>query len=229
MRFASLVVAVAALLAAAGCGGSGGPSATAIVQRAAAETAKQKSFHVVVGVNGAALTSKSGLTLTFADGDVLVPGKMKARVGGSFLGIPLRSELVVIGDRHFLRNPITRRWEPVAIALGPATFFDPKHGVLPVIRDAHDLKLTGSESVGGVDCRRLTGKVPARAIAPLVAAKSASQELVPIELWIGKRDALLYRVQVDGPLSDGDAPDAKRTVELSQFGERVTITAPPGT
>ena len=228
MRISCVLVALT-LLGAAGCGGSSGPSAGEIVSRSADATAKQKSFHVVVGVDGAALTSKSGLTLTFADGDVLVPGKMRARVGGAFLGIPLRSELVVIGDRHFLKNPITGRWQRVAIALSPATFFDPKRGVLPVIRAAQDLKVVGSESVNGVDCRHLTGKVPADAIGPLVAAQTTSRKLVPIELWVGKRDSLLYRVRVDGPLAAGDAKDATRTVELSRFGEHVTIAAPAGT
>jgi len=229
MKIPALAVAAAIVVLAAACGGSNGPSATSIVSRSAAATAKQKSFHVVVGVDGAALASKSGLTLTFADGDVVVPGKMRARVGGSFLGIPLRSELVVVGANHWLRNPLSGSWQNVSIGLGPATFFDPKTGVLPVIRAAHDLKVAGSEQVGTVDCHRLTGKVPAGKIAPLVGAKAATNALVPIELWIGKRDSLLYRVRVDGPLAAGDAKNATRTVELSNFGEHVTIAAPPGT
>jgi hypothetical protein len=230
MKISALVaVAAAVVLVFAGCGGSSAPSASSIVSRSAAETAKQKSFHVVVGIDGAAATSKTGLTLTFADGDVLVPGKMSARVGGSFLGIPLRSQLVVVGANHWLRNPLSGSWQKVSIGLGPETFFNSKTGVLPVIRAAHDLKVAGSEQVGAVDTYRLTGKVPAGKIAPLVGAKAATNDLVPIELWIGKRDSLLYRVRVDGPLAAGDAKDATRTVELSNFGEHVAISAPPGT
>ena len=49
---------------------------------------------------------------------------------------------------------------------------------------------------------------------------------MPVELWIGKEDSLIRRIEVDGPVEEDDPDDAKRTVDLSDFGKSVTIERP---
>ena len=61
--------------------------------------------------------------------------------------------------------------------------------------------------------------------APLISAEASDQEL-PIELWVGKDDSLLRRFRVLGPVSPGESNSAKRTIELSDYCEPVDI-APP--
>lgn len=218
------------VLSAAACGGGGsgggggGLSASEIVSRSAVATAKQTSFHLVVSMQQVA-TSKTGMTLTFVDGDLVVPSRLRANVGGTFQGVPLKSELVVIGGAHYLKDPFSGTWQRVSLGTSPVAFFDPAKGVLAVIKGARGLALNGSERVGGVDCDRVTGKVRTSALRPLLG-NPGSSKLVPVELWIGHDDSLLRRIRLSGVVVPGDGAGAVRTVELSNYGEHVSIVAP---
>lgn len=225
-RYSAVLATVALLLAlaAAGCGKGGGPSAAEIVSQSAATTSAVKTFHLLVSFENVP-TPSSGLGLTIVDGDVAVPDKLEARVGGTFHGVPLTSELIVIGQQHFLKDPFSGKWTKVAVAMTPVAFFDPTKGVLAVIKSARDIRDDGSEDVGGVACHRLKANVPASALTPLLG-NTASAKLLAVELWIGKSDKLLRRVRLSGPIAAGEASSTQRTVELSAFDEPVQITAP---
>lgn len=216
---------LAALLALAGCGGKAGLPASRIVTQTAAKTAAVKSFHLLVDIEHVPAPA-TGISVTFLDGDVLVPARLHARVGGSFQGVPLSSELIVIGSRHYLKNPLTGRWQVVSVSMSPVSFFDPVKGVLAVVRGARDVADDGSEKIGGAACYRLTARVRPSAVAPLLG-KVEGAKLLPITLWVGKRDLLLRRIRLSGPIAAGEGANAERTVELSAFGEQVRITAPP--
>jgi lipoprotein LprG len=221
-RCGAILLALIAL--AAGCGGSSGPPPEELVADSAEATAAVKSFHVLVDIQNVS-AGGSGLSLTFLDGDVVVPDRMKARVSGKFLGLPVSSELVVVDDQYFLKVPFTGSWRTIEVDTVPVAFFDPATGVLAVINDASDLTHEGSEDVGGVDCYRLTGTIRASALEPLLP-EAEGDGVVPIELWIGKDDLLLRRMRLSGPVSPSEADDAVRTIELSAFDEPVTVTAP---
>jgi hypothetical protein len=221
----ALVVAASLLLVplAAGCGSSG-PSAQQIVADSVTKTAEVKTFHLVIDVENVPAPS-TGLGLTFVDGDVIVPDRLQGRVGGTFLGVSLSSELIVVGDTYYLKIPFTNRWRTIDVATLPSAFFDPAKGLLALIAHASDVTRDGSEDVGGVPCYRLKGKVSAEALKPLLNTAEGTQ-LVPIELWIGKDDKLLRRLSLNGPISPDEGEDAVRTVELSAFDEPVQISAP---
>jgi lipoprotein LprG len=208
----------------AGCGGSSGPSAEELVSESAAKTAAVKTFHLVVDIENVP-TPSSGLGLTFVDGDVIVPDKLRGKVGGTFLGLSLSSELVVVGDQYFLKIPFSGRWQKIDVGTLPSAFFDPEQGILAVIEGANDLKRDGSEDVGGVPCYRLTGTVRADSLTPLLNTAEGEQE-VTMEVWIGEDDMLIRRVRLSGPISSDEGDDAVRTVELSAFDEPVEISAP---
>jgi LppX_LprAFG lipoprotein len=222
-------VATAALgivmLALGGCGGGGDRSASEILSRTAVETAKQKSFHVVIAMDHVA-TSPTGLTLTFVDGELLVPSRLRARVAGTFRGVPLTSELVSIGRSQYLRDPFSGKWQRVSLRTSPIAFFDPAKGVLAVVKSAQDVERNGSEKVDDVDTYRLKAKVRASALTPLLGNPSSGR-LLPVELWIGKSDSLLRRIRLAGAVAPGESGNALRTVAVSRFGEHVTIVPPP--
>ena len=223
-RIQVAAIAVFLFLLAAGCGGSSGPSASELVTESVSKTAAVKTFHLVIDVEHVPAPS-SGLGLTFVDGDVVVPDRLRGRVGGTFLGVPLSSELVVVGDQYFLKIPFTGKWRKIDVSTLPSAFFDPEQGLLAVIASATDLRRDGSEDVGGVPSYRLKGKVQADSLKPLLNGAEGTQ-LLPIELWIGKDDMLLRRLRLSGPVSPDEGEDATRTVELSAFDEPVQITAP---
>jgi len=222
-----LVLALAAPLAA--CGGDSepkGPAPESIVRRATAKTAAQKSFHFKLNVENPPASS-DGLSLTFADGDLVVPDRLKAKVAGTFNGIPLSSQVVFAGPRQFLRNPITGTWQSFTTKTSPIAFFAPAKGVLAAIRGIHDLSLDGTRTVGGVETYHLTGKVAARDLTGFLGNPPSDRQ-VDAELDVGKDDHLLRRLRLVGPIADGEPDDVARTVDVSNYGEHVTIEAPAG-
>jgi lipoprotein LprG len=208
----------------AGCGGSSGPSAEELVTESVATTSKVKTFHMVIDISHVP-TPGSGLGITFVDGDVVVPDRLSGKVGGTFLGLSLSSDLVVVEDTYYLKIPFTGKWRTIDVDTLPSAFFDPAKGLLALISNTQELSRDGSEDVGGVDCYRLTGKLPADALKPLLNT-AEGDALVPVELWIGKDDRLLRRLALNGPISPEEDADAVRTVELSAFDEPVTIEPP---
>jgi LppX/LprAFG-like lipoprotein len=223
----SLAKAIAALLAVplvAGCGGgknAPAPPTRVIVARTIRSTAALRSFRFVLKVEHAR-SGAPGLTLTFAQGELLVPDRLRARINGTFSRTPIQSEIIIIGNRSFLQDPLTKRWRPFAAAPNPGVLIK---GVPTVIRRARALKNTGSERVGGVDTHRLSGEVPAAVVAPLVGVK-ANGKLVPFTLWTGKKDFRLRRVRLEAPVGQGEPDDIVRTVDISDFNQKVMIAAP---
>jgi len=217
------------VLALAGCGGNGepkGPAPQTIVNRATAETAAQKSFHFKLNVENPPASS-SGLSLTFADGDLRVPDRLKAKVSGTFAGIPLSSQVVFAGERQFLENPITGNWQSFSTKTSPIAFFSPAKGVLAAIRGIHDPKLYGTGEIGGVETYHLTGKVKARDLTGFLGNPPSDRE-VDAELDVGKDDYLLRRLRLIGPIAEGEPDEVVRTVDVSRYGQHVAIEAPAG-
>jgi lipoprotein LprG len=222
LRPARILAAVVLVALAAGCGGSG-QSAEDLVAETVEATGAVESFHLVIDVENVE-TSDSGLSLTFVDGDVVVPDRLKGRVGGTFLGLSISTDLIVIGDDYYLKMPFGG-WREIDVDTLPATFFDPEQGILAVIQGASDLLLAGREEVGGVECELVTGKVLTDVVKTLLNTAYGTRTL-ELELAIGKDDKLLRRVRLIGPISPSEDGDAVRTVDLSQFDEPVQIEAP---
>lgn len=224
----NLAGALLCALLLAGCGGDGGgdePAADEIVAAAAAKTAEVKSFRFTLDVENVP-PSSTGLSLTSADGEVIVPDRLRARASATLSRIAIETELVIVGDDDYFVDPLTRQWRRLEIGTSPVAFFDPARGVLSVIEGAVELEAAGSETVGGVESHRVTGQVKARDAARLLAVSSTSERLVDLELWIGKDDLTLRRIRVRGPVGAGEPAAAGRTVELSDFDRTFEIEAP---
>jgi LppX_LprAFG lipoprotein len=221
---------IAALLCAflfAGCGGgsSDDPDASEIVAAATEQTAAAESFRFSLEVENVP-PADSGLSLTSADGEVVVPDRLRAEASGTFSRIPIETELVLVGDDDYFLDPLTRQWRRLDVGTSPVELFDPAKGVLGVIENAQDVEYAGEESVRGVPTHHLTGTIEASDAAPLLAVSNATDELVDVELWIGKDDSLLRRIVVRGPVGAGEPDEAARTVELDDFGQEFAIEAP---
>jgi hypothetical protein len=211
-------------LVVAGCGGgkeAPAPPPRVIVGRDVERTAALSSLHFVFKVEHAP-SGGPGLTLTFAEGDLRVPDRLRARINGTFARTPIQSEIIIIGGRSFLQDPLTKQWRPFAAAPNPGVLVK---AVPAVIRSARGLKNTGSEKVGGVECYRLSGVVRSDVVAPLVGV-TASGRAVPFTIWVGKQDFRLRRVRLEGPVGENEPDDIVRSMEMSKFDEDVTITPP---
>ena len=221
-----LLIAVVAFLLLAACGGEEGQelSVEEIVTQTTEKTSALKGFHFIFSAENAP-TAGEGLSLTFAEGDLVVPDRLRADIAGSLSGVSLTSELVIVGEEDFLKDPFRDEWRSFEIGTSPVAFFDPAKGVLAIIEGAKELEQAGSEEVGGADSYHLKGKVASRAITPILG-NPPTERPVEVELWIGKEDFLLRRIRLRGPVLEGDPEDVVRTVELSKFDETVEIEPP---
>ena len=222
-----LLCAIVLVLLGAACGGGGNepePSAAKIVTGAAAATGAEKRFHFVFDEESGP-RSTTGVHLVFAEGDIAVPDRVKADVSGTFQGLPLRTQLVGVGRKTYLKNPLTGKWQEVSVGTNPVSFFDPAKGVLAVIKGATQLELIGSEEVGGADAYHLQGKTTVGSITPLLG-NPPGERLVDVELWVDKATDRLVRLRLSGKVHSDDPVEAVRTVELSRFGVVVPIVPP---
>jgi hypothetical protein len=221
------LVLLLVVVAVGGCGGdsaSTDPSPESIVERTTTETGARKSFHFTLEVENPG-PSGSGLSLTFADGDIVVPDRLQAKIAGTFNGIPITTQIVFAGPRQYLLNPLSKSWQSFDTSTSPIAFFSPAKGVLAALKGATGLELDGTRSVGGVDSYHLTGKIEARDVASFLGNEPSDLE-ADAEIDVGKDDGLLRRLTLSGPIAADEPDDAKRTVTLSKYDEQVTIEAP---
>jgi hypothetical protein len=224
------LVLVLALLA-AGCGGGEGdegPTAAELVSQAAEAFEETQSFHIVYDLANAP-SGGSGLRLTHAEGDVAVSDGVQEgielQVAGTFSGIPLESQLVIVEADGFLKDPLTGAWRELDVTQVPGAFFDLLEGVPSVLRSIREVERAGEEQADGVDTYRLRGKITAERLAAFLG-NTPSDELVPVELWVGQEDSLIRRIQVTGPVEADEPENVARTVDLSAFGKSVRIERP---
>jgi len=212
----------------AGCGGGGEKeqelSVEEIVPKTRETTSALRSFHFVFNAENAPAAA-AGLSLTFAEGDLVVPDRLRADIAGGLSGVQLTSELVIVGEEDFLKDPFRGDWRSFEVGTSPVDFFDPAQGVLAIIEEAQELEQVGFEEVAGADSFHLRGKVTASAITPILG-NPPSEKLVAVDLWIGREDFLLRRIRLEGSVYEEDPDDVVRTVELSAFDEPVTIERP---
>ena len=219
---------VLAAVAAAGCGGgkkeeSNAPPPRTIVSRSVERTSALKSFHFMLKVENAP-SGAPGLTITFAEGDLQVPGRLRARVNGTFARAPVQTQIVAVGNKTVLQDPLSKKWRPFATGSNPAVLVK---DVPKVVQQATGLANAGSEKVGGDDTYKVTGKIKAAVVAPILAVQPSSK-LVPFTIWVGKKDYYLRRARLEGPVAQNEPDNITRTIELSKFNESLNITLPPG-
>jgi lipoprotein LprG len=218
-----LALLLAAALCAGGCGGGGDEpelSAQEVVARAVEATGAEKSFHFLLEVENPP-RSLTGLNLTFADGEVSVPERLRANVAGTFAGISLESELISIGEVQYLKEPFSGRWREVDIGTNPIDFFDLDSGVLAVLEQARDIELDEDG-----DAFVITGGVEGSRVSSFLGTDEDSDLDVDVEVRVGKDDFLLRELRLIGPVEEGEPEDVVRVVTLSQYGVDVTIEPP---
>lgn len=225
-RLGAVLLALVALVTGAGCGGDDeSASAAELVRQSADSTGEVQSFHFALDVQNVP-PGGAGLQLTGAEGDVAVPDRASADVTGTFSGVPISTQVIAVGDDVWLK--LFGKWQKVDVSTTPAVLLSPSKGVLAAMSAVTEAVDEGTEDLDGTTVVRVSGTAPAGAVAPLVAVSPADPDLqVPVTLWIGEDDRILRRIDVRGPIAQGEADDAVRTVDLSRFDEPVTVE-PPG-
>jgi hypothetical protein len=230
-----LAWAFAVLFMVAACGGDNDsdapaaatPNAARLLEESAAAARNVRSFHFrFTHRNGTtSLPLDFDLNLEMAEGDVSIPGRLKAglraKAGGA---ISVSVDVIAIDNQTWITNPFTRNWQRLSGAslrdfADPATLLN---SILPAVKDA---KIVAENEVDGVRTHQIEGRIDSGELEDALGVAEAGND-VKVEVWIGIEDSLLRRLRIIGPLSEDDDDDIERQVEFSRFGEPVNITPP---
>jgi hypothetical protein len=252
LRPALIPAATMLALAAAGCGGGGGSrsgattaaggSATAAVRKAVQRTAAAGSEHVVLGAHVGASGQQVSLT---GNGDFdshAHRGTVHATVslGGSSFPV----DEVLDGGTAYVSSsffssflPKGKKWLKIDLSSAGGTFgaganaltapADPTV-MLGWLKALADVQETGSATIDGTQTTEYRGRIdPAKLpAAAATGARNSHARFGPVQIWIG--DGYVRQLRASTTASTGGQQAATVvTLTLSQFGEKVSVTAPP--
>jgi hypothetical protein len=184
------------------------------------------SFHVMMRVRNQGHAASNQIQITSADGDVVMPDRVKAQATVILDGQAVTVDLVSIGKQQFITDPITGQWRAIKGVIDPRTFTNPDTGLISLASRLQQLSEPNSDQVNGVACWRVNGLLDAKYLAFFTGGGVPAGTLLHTSVWIGQSDTLPYRLDVTGIAAKGDTPQTTRTFLLSKYNENVTISAP---
>ncbi|HUP26840.1 MAG TPA: LppX_LprAFG lipoprotein [Chloroflexia bacterium] len=218
------LAAVLLVMVAGGCGGPDKQPPDKVIEKAVPAIKAATTFHFSLETAKLA-KPPSGLFITKAEGDVAKPDKLSGDLSALYSGLPINVKVVVDGKSQYMTDPASGKWGAMPPAFNVAQFFDPSKGVSDILANIKGLSDDGTEAVGGADSYRLKGMVPASALKSLSSEVTAQGDLATT-VWIGAGDFLLRRVQLQGPIINGEPADIVRTITLSDYNKAIKIETP---
>lgn len=232
-----LLLALLALLVAA-CGGKHSSTQTQVTA-SPTPTPKQRlntaadrmqalpSFHFLLTHENGASTIALGLQMTRAEGDFQQPDRFRANVNANFQSIPVAVKVINVGANTWITNPLQSgdHYQPLPNGTQATAILDPQTGILHAARDVQNPMLAGSEKINGADTMIVQGTVDAADLTSLATDAQAGHQ-VTARVWIGRDDSLVYKVRLEGPLSDSEPKNIVRQIETSHFNEKIDIEPP---
>ena len=223
------LLALGALLlpAAAGCSGGGSSeSAPDLLAHAKHTLDDAKSVHFALSSKGAPAT---GTELVGGDGDVARPASFQGTLKVLASGAPVDLAVVSVGGTVWAQLPFTSSFseiDPAKFGFGdPGALLDPGTGISQLLSQAESAKVGKESRVGGDVVREVTADLPGDLVGKLLTSADPSKP-VSARFSIATDSGQLRRAELTGPFFTAEE-DATYTVELSDFGAHVQITAPP--
>ncbi len=223
----ALLGLLALLVILAGCGGGSSsniPDAKTLIKQAQAAIQKVSSYHfnLVVDNPGTSAT----LVIKTADGDIVVPDRLKANANVLILGNVVQVQLITVGSNQYVTDPITNQWQRTTGLLDPRTLSDSKTGVAAILGNIQNPTTPVDANVDGTSCWSIDGTLDAKYLAAITGGGAPAGSIVKVTTCIGKSDSLPYLIKMSGVAAAGDTSKTVRTFKLSKFNESLTITAP---
>ena len=233
MRTRVVLLLCAALVAVASCtSGSGDTAATSTAQGAQQLLRKSAASMRAVTSVQFTLTVTGDLTaipVHNATGTLTKAGNAKGNARITELGQLVQVDFVLIGDTFYLKGP-TGGYQKLSASLAkslfdPTAILDPNRGVAHVLASVRNAQPGGGETVDGVATTKITGTVGKQIASDLVPGIGAD---VDTTLWLANdATALPVKAQFVVPTTEGNSGGSV-VVDLSNYSQPVTITAPAG-
>ena len=184
------------------------------------------SFHVDLQVQNPGPATANQIQIHSADGDVLMPDKVKAQASVVLSGQAVTVNLISAGNNEYITDPITGQWRVIKGILDPRTLTNPNTGLISLISKIQHVSSPVSDIVNNVPCWRVTGQLDAKDIAFFTGGGVPAGTMLQTNACIGKLDSLLYQVTVTGEAAVGDTAQTAYDFALSQYNEKISINAP---
>jgi lipoprotein LprG len=224
---ALLALAVLAGPVLVGCSGdSSSESAPDLLAKAKTTLDAADSAHFVLDSNGAPNT---GTVLVGGEGDIARPASFDGTLKVHALGSALDLKVISVDGTVYAQLPFTTSYsavDPAQFGFGdPGALLDPDTGISQLLAKAESAKLGEEKRVGGEVVREVTAKLPGDLVEQILTSKDPSTP-VHARFAIASRTGELRRAELTGPFYE-TGKDATFTLELTDFGADVHITAPP--
>jgi lipoprotein LprG len=221
---AGLVIAVPVV---AGCGGDEPEeSADQLLARAATTLDEASSLHFVLTSEGAPTT---GTALVGGEGDVARPASFQGTLQVLAAGSALDLAVVSVDGTVHAQLPFTTGYtvvDPAQFGFGdPGALLDPDTGISQLLDQAESAELGEERRVDGEVVREVTAELPGDLVEQVLTSEDPSQP-VQARFSVVIDSGELRRAELTGPFYTA-GQDATFTIELSDFGADVEITAPP--
>jgi lipoprotein LprG len=220
------LLAAGVLLAVAACGG-GEPAESAgeLLERARTTLDQTQSRHFVLTSEGAPAT---GSHLAGGEGDIARPASFDGTLQVLANGSALDLAVVSVDGTVYAQLPFTSGFsviDPAEFGFGdPGALLDPDTGISQLLAGADDAELGEERRVDGEVVREVTASLPGDLVEQVLTSEDPSRP-VQARLSVVPGSGELRRVELTGPFFTTD--DATYTLELSDPGADVDITAPP--
>jgi LppX_LprAFG lipoprotein len=225
-----LALAVLALPGLSACSSDGGDqkeeTATELLARAKTTLDEASSAHFVLDSEGA---PDSGTVLVGGKGDIARPASFEGTLKVLALGSTLDLEVISVDGTVYAQLPFTSSFsevDPAAFGFGdPGALLDPETGISQFLAEAESATMGEERRVDGEVVREVTAKVPGDLVDQVLTSADPSTP-VKARFSIATESGELRRAELTGPFFEEDK-DATFTLDLSDFGADVEITAPP--
>lgn len=223
-----LALALLAVPALSACGGGDAPeaeSAGELLAYAKDTLDEAESVHFVLDSDGA---PEAGTELVGGEGDMARPASFEGTLQVLAMGSTLDLAVVSVDDTVYAELPFTSGYsvvDPAQFGFGdPGQLIDPETGISQLLAGAESAELGEERRVDGEVVREVTAELPGELVEQVLASEDPSRP-VQARFSIAVDSGELRRAELTGPFfTAGD--DATYTLELSDFGADVEITAP---
>lgn len=237
-RVAVFLLALLALLAPTltACGGNGGNS-TSSSASSQAETPSQllarakktidntQAVHFTLTSKGAPSGSSQ---LLGGEGDIKRPSSFQGTLKVQASGATVNVKVVSVGGTVYAQLPFTSSYskvDPATFGVGdPGQLLDPQTGISQLLTAVQNPTFSGQKRVNGEVVRTVSGDIPGKKVAQVLADKDPSQPVHAV-FSIAEGSAQVRQVVLTGPFFTA-GQNATYTLQLSNYGENVTINAP---
>jgi LppX_LprAFG lipoprotein len=209
-----------------GCSGGSEESAPDLLARAKTVLDDAASVHFVLASEN---PPETGTALLGGEGDLARPASFEGTLQVQAQGASLDIEVVSVDGTVYAQLPFTSSFsevDPAAFGFGdPGALLDPETGISQLLEAAESPALGEERRVDGEVVREVTAQLPGDLVEEVLTSADPSQP-VEARYSVAPESGELRRAELTGPFYAADR-DATFTIELSEAGDDVEITAPP--